>query len=132
MAFKLTKSELAQRVQLARDLQEAWNTLEDAKNQAEDEIQTTMLAVDAAAQGFQSLVSATEAFRETIAERLREEWDGNSEGWQEGDNGEEASQMVEEWESASFEVEMNITPPDIDLGDGDTLVNTLEDLPVEV
>ena len=67
---------------------------------------------------FTDLVTRFEEFRESVASRLRNEWDSKSESWQEGDAGSSANEFVDAWESADFSDSIDIA--------------TFEDLPVEL
>ena len=131
MAFKLTKEEKDTRLQILKDLKEGWANLDDVRNGAETRIQEAIEEVNQAVGVYEAALEAAEAFRDEVATRLREEWDGKSEGWQEGDNGAEASTLVEEWENAAIGEEMSVNTAEINIGDGghDAI---LEDLPTEV
>jgi hypothetical protein len=131
MAFRLTKDEQTQKTKIQASLQASWDALEDAKAGAEDKIRTALEELNVFLEAYQKVVSEAEAFREEVAGRLREEWDEKSDGWQEGDKGQEANSFIEEWENASMEPEMSYAAPEIDFGEGETLLGTLEDLPTE-
>jgi len=131
MAFKLTKEEQANKIRLQNDLKESWANLDDVRNGAETRIREAIEEVEAAVGIFEAAIEAAEAFRDEVATRLREEWDGKSEGWQEGDSGQEASTLVEEWENVAFEARMEINSAEINL-EGEDIPETFENLPAGV
>lgn len=102
MAFKLTKQETAEQANLVEELREAFS-------KAQDEIRS-----------YNELVEKARNYTETVAARMREEFDGKSETWQEGDRGQEAEGLINEWEGVDLR--------EVDEPEGDH-ADTLEGLP---
>ena len=90
MAFKLSKDERASHSNLVSTLSLAADVLIKARTPEN-------------IAAYNALISECEAFRSEIADRLREEWDGKSEKWQDSEVGEDASAMVEAWEDFTLD-----------------------------
>lgn len=131
MAFKLTKEEKATRDKLVVDLHEGWKELEDVRREQENRIQAAIEVLNAALGTYEQVAEAAEAFREEVASRLREEWEEKSEGWQQGDAGEEANSFIEQWENADLTTTMSIGEVAIEVDEGESLSEDLSELPTE-
>jgi len=88
--------------------------------------------LNAAEVKYSLMVRTAQAFVEQVAGRLRDDWDEKSERWQEGEAGQAALALVEEWECAADKLEplegTELLFPDLPAADGD---KTLRELPEE-
>lgn len=123
MAFKLNKDENQQHQQLIEDLRTTYEKIETLKKA--DPICITDLRLQIASYGV--IVDETEDFRDTVASRLRSEFDDKSEKWQEGDKGSEVNEFITEWEDVTFETPE--IPIDVTEFECDDFSETLEGLP---
>ena len=131
MAFKLTKAESAEREQVLQQLNDAWTAYEDELSKAKEAIQAVYDSLNAKLGDYRTAIEEATRVSEEIGNRLREEWDGKSEKWQESDAGTSANEMVEQWENAQFDEVEDLTPPDIEDVNSDHC-ETFEGLPTEV
>lgn len=126
MAFKLTKTELARRDEICKDLR----TNLDKLSAVIDDPESTIGQKSEAASMFTVVMTEAEEFREEIASRFRDEYDDKSESWQESDRGSEIGEMIDEWENADLFCGLDINEPETDgLED---YIETLENLSTEV
>ena len=89
MAFRLTKAELTDRNELVKSLQrtqEAFATIPDAEHLEE----------------FLVVLRETDEFRDSVASRLRDEFEEKSERWMESEKGDFAIEFIDQWENADF------------------------------
>jgi len=131
MAFKLTKAESAEREQVLQQLNDAWTAYEDELSKAKEAIQAVYDSLNAKLGDYRTAIEEATRVSEEIGNRLREEWDGKSEKWQESDAGTSANEMVEQWENAQFDEVEDLDPPDIEEVNNDR-IETFEGLPTEV
>lgn len=127
MAFKLTRQELNRRDEIVNDLRSKLTLLEQTLEQDPQNPDDTTNA----AAVFTVVVNEAEEFRDEVATRLREEFDNRSEKWQESDAGDEASGLIDEWESADFSsCDLDLLDPEID--GLESYADDLEALPIEL
>jgi|SRR6185503_2787035 len=131
MAFKLTKAESAEREQVLQQLNDAWTAYEDELSKAKEAIQAVYDSLNAKLGDYRTAIEEATRVSEEIGNRLREEWDGKSEKWQESDAGTSANEMVEQWENVQFDEVEDLDPPDIEEVNSDHC-ETFEGLPTEV
>lgn len=103
MAFKLNKTESTRKAELLGALQAQQSALEDALRLYNEEASTAFGKLEAAKIDFNEAVEAARSFAEDIASERREDYDGHSEKWQEGDNGTAAGEWVTSWEEAELD-----------------------------
>jgi chromosome segregation ATPase len=102
MAFKLSSQELKTRETLLEELKDLGTTLETATSDYNDKVEEI------------------NKFIETIRDRLQEEFDEKSEGWQEGDKGSSVQSMISEYDTSLDSIEADVSG-----------IDTFENLPVE-
>lgn len=85
MAFRLTNKEEKERQALAAELGEKAEALTEARD------------------NYNEVVERAIAFRDGVAERLQSDFDNKSEGWQEGDKGSAAQELISAWEELEIE-----------------------------
>src|ERR1700733_1495655 len=103
MAFKLTKAQCKKRDALVTDLHEkgdAFAAAIIAFNEALDAVAKPL--TDAAAAYNQGLESARN-FASAIAQEARGAFDEKSDGWQEGDKGNEVEDWIQQWEEVCLD-----------------------------
>lgn len=97
MAFKLSKKEKNDKADLIERLGEKHATIESAA--ASKDLDDTNSAIDA----YNEVLDEANAFVEEIANRLRDEYDGKSEKWQESEAGTDALAFISDWEELSLD-----------------------------
>jgi hypothetical protein len=128
MAFKLSKSELAQYQTLIDSLRIKAEAFEEAKKEPETEGKPSPLMPALA--NLLVVLDAARDFCESIAERWRDSYEDHSDDWKEGDRGSEIDSMIEEWENVDLsEPDLDGELPDLELED---YAEMLEDLPTEL
>lgn len=132
MAFKLTKAEDLQRNDLVDRLRDKWTEVEEALKNSERSIEVAVDDVNVKLHEYQAIVENAVEFRDNVAERLRGEFDEKSEGWQQGDKGQEAEGMASEWEGATLEDTVTVDCPSLEMETEGDHANVLESLPTEV
>lgn len=128
-AFKLTKGEQADLEKQKDALSDAASALEDAIAVANESINTAVGKLNDVVTVYNAALTAVTETVEGVATRLREEFDEKSEGWQEGDRGQEAEGMINEWEGFSLDEVDEFTFEEFafDASDG----SEVDDLPTE-
>ena len=124
MAFRLDRIEKQNRNNLINDLRTKQDEFEALKSST-----PTTAELQTAASELLVLVGEAEEFRDSVASRLRDEFDEKSEKWQESETGEAASAFIDEWENVSFDdFEIDDDIADLEPEDFSSL---LQDLPEE-
>lgn len=123
MAFsKLNNDDKARRDELVTELRDKWESVETTATNLRGEIDELNAAIVA----YNDTVAEVNQWREEIAERIQEAFDGKSEKWQEGEVGQAYDQWKSEWDQ--FEAE-EVSEVEIDLPDDPTAADDLEGLP---
>lgn len=130
MAFKLTKAESTSKANHVTALQDAWEAIEEAKQEAQTTIAEAIGGINAALEAYENKRGDAASFAEEVAARFREEFDNRSEGWQGGDAGSEAESFISEWESVDLPELEAIEAPELEIEEPEHAA-TLEALPEE-
>lgn len=127
--MKLTKQEQKDQARLAESLRAAETEVTVQFERLLEALQVAPGAVNSAIRTRNLIAKEAAAFAEGVHDRLREEFEEKSEGWQEGDVGQEASGLIEEWDSVDIgEVEeVQIVEPEIEGNEG--AADALAELP---
>jgi hypothetical protein len=116
MAFKLTGDEKKDLAMARKASIEAWvkycDAIQDVQNALDDYIEKRKCVL--------TVVNIA-------AERMREEFNDKSEGWQQGDKGSDADSFISEWENIEVD-----DPDTVDMPDGDPLDEAIDALPEEL
>lgn len=131
MAFKLTKAEDAQKLELEGRLNEAFGIADDAATALQDKIDELIQAFNnGPLVALNAVVEEAYNFVEDIHRDRQEEYDERSERWQEGDRGQATSEWLNSWEGALSDLEQreDIATPEleIELGDPENVLAGLE------
>lgn len=121
---RLTKKQVQEQADLAEDLRETADSMGSsvlAYNVGVQEAFDTYAAVLEAVYHehiepleLESRMDDAESFRDDIACRLREYFDGRSEKWQDSDAGEQYVEWVEAWEECGLDLYVEFAPPEPD------------------
>lgn len=131
MAIKLSKDELKRRDEIVEKLQTAAQDFQIAVDNYNEQVQALKAVVEAAYELYNEAVSEAHEFSAEIDCRLTDEIGEKSEKWQDGEKGQAAIAMQEEWMNASFDAEAELEwPDDLEFDDPDH-ASTLENLPTE-
>lgn len=117
MAFKLTAEEKKELQDLRNEASKYWG-----------EYVTALHNVHDAQEAYQEKRDAVIAKVEEIGGRFREEFNDKSEGWQQGDRGDQANEFIDYWEG--LEVDPLDDPPNV--SEGDPLDEAIDSLPEEL
>lgn len=124
MAFKLNKKQIAERDEHAQKLTELKDKLEAAIETYNTEVSKLFAPIEIAAGAYNEAVAEIAEWRDEIVGNWQSEFDDKSERWQEGDNGQAAQELINEWENLSLK-ELKIEEPEefsVEFGaDGETL-----------
>ena len=131
MAFKLTKAEDAQKLELEGRLNEAFGIADDAATALREKIDELIQEFNnGPLVALNAVVEEAYNFVEDIHSERQEEYDEKSERWQEGDRGQAASEWLSSWEDAIADLEqlVDIATPEleIELGDPENVLAGLE------
>ncbi len=119
MAFKLSKSEAAERALLVDQLTEAKTEMTEAIEAFNAKMEQEWQEVREKIDEYNEKLSEAAEFRDNIVQAKQDEWDGRSEKWQDGERGSAAGDWIREWETANFD-ELDIANPEpIDVPDTD-------------
>lgn len=114
MAFKLSKKEEAQRLELAAELRSAGKLLNEKIAELNETLGPLWDALSEAQASYVEKLEEVNSFIEEIASASRSEYDERSERWQEGDTGSAALAWLEAWEGISLEYEEIDMPSTLD------------------
>jgi hypothetical protein len=129
MTFKLSKEQSAKRQALAADLRAkavALNIAIAAFNRGVEPLSRTVAEAQA---GYNETLEMARALANGVAETAREEFDGKSERWQDGETGTQVRSWIEQWEMSLDEVDLDL-PEALEELDPDAHADELEDAPV--
>jgi hypothetical protein len=110
MKWSLTKQEVAQRDQLLERLNVADNELIAATDVYNAAIEAAWGALEKAIESFNEAAQAAKAFAEDIARERREEYDGKSDRWREGDAASSIDSWITEWEQVELDDVEHVAP----------------------
>lgn len=130
MAIKLTKQEQKEQARLATTLQAHEGLVASEFSMLLDALRVAPESLNRAISARNMVAKEAAAFAEAVHDRLQDEFEEKSEGWQEGDAGQEASGLIEEWDGVDIaEVEeVQIVEPEIE---GNTGARAFAELPAE-
>lgn len=111
MAFKLSKEESKQRVDLIARLQDAAEEVETAVSQFNSILEEERGNVEEKLAAYNSVLAEAKEFAEGVSTRAEEEISEKSDGWQESDRGRAAQEWQEEWANLCLD-EAEIDWPD--------------------
>lgn len=100
--MKISKRQAAQLAEHAKTLRAQREALDDAFVELCRRLREHTDKYNAIVEAHNHSVAEARHFVGEIAETLRDEWDGKSEGWQESDRGRQAEAMVEAWECSDL------------------------------
>jgi chromosome segregation ATPase len=130
MAFKLSKSESAQREQLFEAMRAKFGELEDAINEYNSKLAELREPLQHALDGYNEAVEHARQFAEDIVGEYQGQLDDKSEKGQESERGEAAASWIGEWEAIDLsELEFEL-PADLEVPEVSHL-DEFEALPVE-
>lgn len=129
MSIKLTKQEQKEHAQLAEELKHHNQRVRFELAALLEALRLAPIALNVAIQLRNGVAKRVETFAEEVHDRMRDEFEEKSERWQEGDAGQEASSLIEEWDGVNVEEfeEVVIVEPEVDGEDGEGFA----DLPSE-
>jgi len=119
MTFKLSKAESSEKNVLIDELREAYDHISEKEAEVQGIISNAVGELNGAIRAYNEKLSETENWVNSIAERLRGEFDDKSEGWQESDRGQSAESFVSEWEALDFTALNELTEPDLEVDSAD-------------
>lgn len=131
MAFKLSKTELAEKLHHIEALEKAHTALSDAVAVFNVAVQTQRELLEEAIVGYGDAIGEAKGWAEEIAADIQCEFDDKSEKWQEGDRGQAAAEWIAAWEGFDPEDAEIEIPEEIEF-DVDPAHEVLADLPDEV
>lgn len=106
MAFKLTKAEDARKAEIEANLEQLVGEVEDGRNELQEAIQKLVDDFNEKyIDPFNAALGEAGGFIEDIYNERQNEYDERSERWQEGDNGQNAYEWLQNWENAVGELE---------------------------
>lgn len=107
--FKLSKEQSVRWDKLHTDLQTEHSALTGAIEEFNKSIADAVQALQAYVDDYNNVVHEAKEFLEEVAGEWRSDFDEKSEGWQEGDKGQEVNEQIESME--------NYNPEDFELPD---------------
>lgn len=130
MSIKVTKQEQKEHAALAAALQEHSERVEQEFASLLVVLGAVTASLNYAIKARNEVAKKAAAFAEGVHDRLSDEWDEKSERWQEGDAGQEAQSLIEEWDSVTVDEiqEVEIVKPELE---GDIGWEEFRDLPHE-
>jgi hypothetical protein len=132
MAFKLTKSQLAQRTTLVTELRAKADSLAATITAYNVAMVDVAKAVNDATVAYNACIETAREFAAEVATEAQVQFDENSEQWQEGTKGTAAAEWIQEWENVDLEdVELDDVEPLPEI-DASEIAGLLEDLPTGV
>lgn len=135
MALKLSKSEENRLDKFIEQLGALKQRIDDGKSELEQKIQELVDEFnEELIKPYNDVLQEAYDFVEDIGSDRRSEYDDKSERWQEGDRGQAASEWVDSWENAVYDLEQvdELRAPSIDDHEVGDHVETLENLSREM
>jgi hypothetical protein len=130
MSIRPTKQEIRERDRLAAALRDNEAEVAAQFERLLDALRAAPAALNSAIRTRNLVAQEAAAFAETVHDRLRDEYDEKSERWQEGDAGQEASSLIDEWDNVDVSQvgEVQIVEPELEGNEG---ADALSELPAE-
>jgi flagellar biosynthesis chaperone FliJ len=133
VAFKLTKAEDARKSEYEAELETLVGGVEDARNELQEKIQALVEEFNEKhIQPLNDKLEEVRGFVEDIHSERQSDYDDKSEGWQEGDRGQNAYQWLSDWENGLNDLDgmEPLETPDVSVDVPDA-ANVLAGLPFE-
>lgn len=105
MAMRLTKAERDQIKGEEQILRDAWSTLEDATDEANQKIRDVLEELAAAQSAYDGKVQDARSLMEEIFSSLRGDYDDKSERWQDSERGVEFDEWITNLETMAQDLE---------------------------
>lgn len=129
MPIRLSKKQLIERAALVEKLNTSKSKIDDEVNDINEAMRLRFVTVEDLIGEYNQLLAEASAFVETIKDDAQSEFDDKSEGWQDGERGEAASNWIGEWDISFNDVETTDAPSiEIEIQDDGAV---LEGLPEE-
>lgn len=130
MAIRLTKQEQKEQARLAEALREREAEVALQFALLLEALQKAPVPLNNAIRARNLIAKEAAEFVKQVHDRLEEEFEEKSEGWQEGDAGQAARDLIDEWDGVDIDEagEVQIVEPEIE---GDTGGSALAGLPGE-
>lgn len=116
MSFKLTKTQIASRADIAERLQNEKDALNTLISGLKEAIEEARGGIDNAIGSYNEVLQEARDFVEEVKDTAQEAWDEKSEKWQEGERGQMAQSFIDAWEGFDANdldaEDLNIPDPD--------------------